>query len=98
MEKDPDELLQYDATIVDKLYYKEICHGAKDSGFNTRRIMFLEFSQYLEKYLWPNYDENASHAHLMSIVCLVNEKFREKVEVWKVDFLFHTCFMSLNLN
>lgn len=46
--------------------------------------MFLEFSQYLENYLWPNFDKNASHPHLMSIVCLLNEKFREKVEVWKV--------------
>lgn len=45
--------------------------------------MMLEFSQYLEKYLWPNYKrETATHAHLMSIVAMVNEKFRERVEVW----------------
>lgn len=45
--------------------------------------MMLEFSQYLEEYLWPNYKRNeATHAHLMSIVCMVNEKFRERVEVW----------------
>lgn len=45
----------------------------------------LEFSQYLESYLWPNYKaEEANHAYLMSIVVLLNEKFREKVEVWKI--------------
>lgn len=45
--------------------------------------MMLEFSQYLEKYLWPNYKrETATHAHIMSIVAMVNEKFRERVEVW----------------
>lgn len=43
----------------------------------------LEFSQYFEKYLWPNYKSSeATHAHLMSIIYMVNEKFRERVEVW----------------
>lgn len=45
----------------------------------------LEFSQYLEQYLWPHYQrETATHAHLMSIVIMANEKFRERVEVWTV--------------
>lgn len=47
--------------------------------------MMLEFSQYLENYLWPNYKNgSASHAHMMSIVVMLNEKFRERVEVWQV--------------
>lgn len=25
-----------------------------DSSFNLRRIILLEFSQYLENFLWPN--------------------------------------------
>ena len=25
------------------------------SGFSIKRIMMLEFSQYLENYLWPNF-------------------------------------------
>lgn len=46
--------------------------------------MMLEFSQYLEKYLWPNYNaEVATRAHTMSIVVMVNEKFRERVQVWE---------------
>lgn len=45
----------------------------------------LEFSQYLERYLWPNFDaDTATHAHIMSIAIMLNEKFREKVHVWPV--------------
>lgn len=46
--------------------------------------MVLEFSQYLENYLWPNYNPQASYAHMLSIVIMVNEKFRERVQVWQV--------------
>lgn len=45
--------------------------------------MVLEFSQYLEKYLWPNYGPDASHAHMMSVVVMLNEKFRERVQTWQ---------------
>lgn len=59
---------------------QEICA----SKFSVRRIMMLEFSQYLENFLWPNYNaENATRAHTMSIVVMVNEKFRERVQVWE---------------
>ncbi|KAL1114794.1 hypothetical protein AAG570_007618 [Ranatra chinensis] len=47
--------------------------------------MMLEFSQYLENYLWPNYEtDKASYAHMMSIVVMINEKFRERVPAWNV--------------
>lgn len=47
--------------------------------------MMLEFSQYLENYLWPNYRHaSASHAHMMSIVIMLNEKVRERVDAWAV--------------
>jgi intron-binding protein aquarius len=47
--------------------------------------MILEFSQYLENYLWPNYvSSNATFAHTMSIVIMLNEKFRERVAPWQV--------------
>ncbi|XP_046750844.1 RNA helicase aquarius isoform X2 [Diprion similis] len=46
--------------------------------------MMLEFSQYLENYLWPNYTTGeTSHSHMMSIVVMLNEKFRERVQVWE---------------
>lgn len=46
----------------------------------------LELSQYLENYLWPNFpEEGATSAHVLSILAMVNEKFREGVPAW-------TCF------
>uniref|UniRef100_A0AAX7TCD2 Aquarius intron-binding spliceosomal factor n=1 Tax=Astatotilapia calliptera TaxID=8154 RepID=A0AAX7TCD2_ASTCA len=53
--------------------------------FAIRKIMLLEFSQYLENYLWVNYTpEVSSNAYIMSICCIVNEKFRENVPAWEV--------------
>ncbi|KAH0981776.1 hypothetical protein GBA52_008953 [Prunus armeniaca] len=45
--------------------------------------MILEVSQYLENYLWPNFDpETATFEHVMSMILMVNEKFRENVAAW----------------
>uniref|UniRef100_M4DKR9 Intron-binding protein aquarius N-terminal domain-containing protein n=1 Tax=Brassica campestris TaxID=3711 RepID=M4DKR9_BRACM len=45
--------------------------------------MVLEVSQYLENYLWPNFDpEAASFEHVMSMILMINEKFRENVAAW----------------
>ncbi|CAA0827249.1 P-loop containing nucleoside triphosphate hydrolases superfamily protein, partial [Striga hermonthica] len=48
-----------------------------------QRVMMLEVSQYLENYLWPNFaPEAASFEHVMSMILMVNEKFRENVAAW----------------
>jgi len=74
--------LPYSAKIIERIYNEEIGGGG---GHSARRINMLEFSQYLEQYLWPHYQrETATHAHLMSIVIMANEKFKERVEVWTV--------------
>ncbi|GBP03937.1 RNA helicase aquarius [Eumeta japonica] len=72
--------LPFDGMIVESIYQAEII----GSNFSIRRIMMLEFSQYLENYLWPHYEAGrASHAHMMSIVVMLNEKFRERVPAWQ---------------
>lgn len=72
--------LPYDASIVESIYLAEIL----GSNFSVRRIMMLEFSQYLENYLWPYYETGkATHAHMMSIIVMINEKFRERVPAWQ---------------
>lgn len=73
-----DSHLPYDPQVIQDVYQSEV----KATDFETRRIVVLELSQYLENYVWPNYSENASPAHLMSVVVLVNEKFRERVPAW----------------
>lgn len=76
-----DEHLPFDGEIIVDIYQSEIMRS--DSG--SRNIIMLEFSQYLENYLWPNFDgQKSSHAHIMSIVMMSNEKFRERIEAWNV--------------
>lgn len=54
--------------------------------------MLLEISQYLENYLWPHFDAaTASFEHVMSMVMMINEKFREGVPGWTC---FHTSEVS----
>ncbi|GAB6024502.1 hypothetical protein CHUAL_009656 [Chamberlinius hualienensis] len=73
--------LPFNPEIIGEIYHTEICQ----TNFSVRKIMLLEFSQYLENYLWPNYDPlNSSHAHVMSIVIMVNEKSRERIPPWEV--------------
>ena len=69
----------FSSELVDQIYNNDI----KGSNFSVKRIMMLEFSQFLENFLWPNYSsETTSLAHLMAIVVIVNEKFRERVPAW----------------
>ena len=50
------------------------------------RVQLLEISQYLENYLWPHFEAGmegaAAYEHLMSMVVMVNQKFREQVPGW----------------
>lgn len=74
--------MDYSREVVEDIYDKEL-NGAREEPPATKRIMVLEVSQYLEKYLWPNYDpQNATYQELMSAVLMVNEKFREGMPAW----------------
>ncbi|XP_037087891.1 RNA helicase aquarius-like [Pollicipes pollicipes] len=74
-----DQQAPFNPAIIEEIYQQELI----GSNFAVRRVMLLEFSQYLENYLWPNYQPRlATHAHLMSIVVTVNEKVRERVPAW----------------
>jgi intron-binding protein aquarius len=76
--------VDFNADVVAEIYRNDI----KGSGFSIKRIMMLEFSQYLENFLWPNFSggeeggKGPSLEHVMSIVVIVNEKFRERVPAW----------------
>ncbi|KAG2495214.1 hypothetical protein HYH03_006820 [Edaphochlamys debaryana] len=71
-----------------KSIYRDELGGSSSRGPGFKRVMLLEISQYLENYLWPNFDaETATFEHVMSIVLMVNEKFRESIPAWTC---FHT--------
>nr|XP_039251484.1 RNA helicase aquarius-like [Styela clava] len=72
---------KFQSSIIEKVFSTEIV----GKEFIPRRLMMLEFSRYLENYLWPNFTpETSTHAFVMSIVCMVNEKRRESVPAWEV--------------
>eukprot|EP00878_Enallax_costatus_P017916 GHUV01018838.1.p1 GENE.GHUV01018838.1~~GHUV01018838.1.p1 ORF type:complete len:1128 (+),score=501.36 GHUV01018838.1:269-3652(+) len=73
--------------LVEQIYRQELGGGQTRPPL-LRRIMLLEVSQYLEGYLWPNFDPvTSSDGHVMSMLIMVNEKFRETVPPWTA---FHT--------
>ncbi|RUP52309.1 hypothetical protein BC936DRAFT_148196 [Jimgerdemannia flammicorona] len=76
--------VSWDFGIVKSIYRDELVK----TNFNIRKIMLLEFSQYLEKYLWPNFNEtDASSVYVLSIVLMINEKFRQRVSPWGMSFV-----------
>ena len=75
----PSSAPKFNADLVIQIYKEELTvapgHGSKPVPLH--RLMVLEISQYLEKYLWPHFDaETASFEHVFSIILLTNEKVR----------------------
>ncbi|BFG20393.1 hypothetical protein CerSpe_066670 [Prunus speciosa] len=74
----------FEPELVKEIYQTEL--SVKEGQRKTvplQRVMILEVSQYLENYLWPNFDpETATFEHVMSMILMVNEKFRENVAAW----------------
>lgn len=74
----------FDAELVKEIYDTELMvkQGQRKS-VPLQRVMILEVSQYLENYLWPNFDpQTATFEHVMSMIIMINEKFRENVAAW----------------
>ncbi|KAI1313886.1 hypothetical protein EDD11_002421 [Mortierella claussenii] len=77
--KGEDAAQDYDAAIVERVYRDELV----ENDFSITKLTLLEVNQYLEKYLWRHYDPSQSPTiHVLSIVLMVNEKFRSRVEAW----------------
>lgn len=82
----PDNLksVEYDPKVVEHLYQSELGGGQTDP--QSRPLALLEFSMYLENYLWPFYKpKSVGPSHLISAILIVNEKAREGSPTW-------TCF------
>ncbi|KAL0096664.1 aquarius [Phycomyces blakesleeanus] len=70
---------EWDPSVVETIMETELV----PSNYDPKKLMLLEFAQYLEKYLWPYFDsETASLNHILSICLVVNEKFRQRVSPW----------------
>jgi intron-binding protein aquarius len=74
---------EFSAEVVKEIYETELLVKSGKGTVPQQRVMILEVSQYLENYLWPNFDpEKSSFEHVMSMILMINEKFRENVAAW----------------
>ena len=65
----------FDPELVKEIYDTELLVKEGQKTVPLQRVMILEVSQYLENYLWPNFDpETATYEHVMSMILMVNEK------------------------
>ena len=75
--------LLFDAALIPTLYQQHIAPATASSTAASSSLQVLELSAYLENYLWRHFplppNPPASHEHLLSIVALVNEKFRSSL-------------------
>ncbi|KAL6989725.1 hypothetical protein U1Q18_015476 [Sarracenia purpurea var. burkii] len=73
----------FSGELVKEIYETELLVKGGRKTVPLQRVMILEVSQYLENYLWPNFDqEKATFEHVMSMILMINEKFRENVAAW----------------
>ncbi|KAI9480442.1 MAG: AAA domain-containing protein [Benjaminiella poitrasii] len=70
--------VKWDPKVIDTIVKTEL----EPSDFSSRKLSILEHYRYLEKYLWPHYNQDASLNHILSICLLVNEKARQNVPLW----------------
>jgi intron-binding protein aquarius len=82
---------KFDSKIIENIY-KELLN----TNFDSKKIGILEYTHYLENYLWTNFNEKSTLAHVMSIVLIVNEKHRQNIPKWETfvsnQSLFSTFF------
>ncbi|XP_058096767.1 uncharacterized protein LOC131242257 [Magnolia sinica] len=77
------DLKPFDPNLVKEIYDTELLVTTGQKTVPLQRVMILEVSQYLENYLWPNFDsDTATFEHVMSMILMINEKFRENVAAW----------------
>ncbi|KAF3166940.1 hypothetical protein TWF788_011530 [Orbilia oligospora] len=60
----PDTQFRFSPKVV-----KEIYSALEKEGFPQRDILLLENLQYMERYLWPNYDEDSTDESLVRKEC-----------------------------
>lgn len=65
----------FEPELAKEIYETELVVKGGRKPVPLQRVMILEVSQYLENYLWPNFDpETATFEHVMSMIIMVNEK------------------------
>ncbi|KAJ3121537.1 hypothetical protein HK098_003602 [Nowakowskiella sp. JEL0407] len=70
-------VVKFKLDVVTKIWDEELL----PSNFALKKLALLESSQYLEKYLLLTYKSFSSWVHTLSIILLINEKYRQKLSL-----------------
>ena len=74
--------LPFDPSLIQTLYSSHLSPSSALSPSpspppsSSPALQVLELSAYLENYLWPHFTPDSTPEHVLSILLLVNEKFR----------------------
>lgn len=75
--------VDFQSEVVVKVYEEYLSKPPSSKRTTADPLSALEVSGYLERYLLPHFDAQASPwVHAMSVVMLSNLKFREGVSAW----------------
>ena len=90
--KDSGGERRFNPELVEEIYKTELLVKGGRKPVPLQRVMILEVTQYLENYLWPNFDPDAaSFEHVISMILIVNEKVKYnccEVHIQSIKFLF----------
>eukprot|EP00946_MAST-07B_sp_MAST-7B-sp1_P003916 g3916.t1 len=78
-----DQTIFLDNTMIDKIFATEMGRG----DYSYSRMMALDSSGYLDKYLWPLYDcQSGTDVHALSIMLLFNFRIAAGVPIFPPMF------------
>ena len=60
----------------------QLWNPLEKEDFAHNSLVLLESLQLLERYLWPAFNEDSSHIHVLLIALIINVKRRENLPTW----------------
>ncbi|KAF3927592.1 hypothetical protein AA313_de0207095 [Arthrobotrys entomopaga] len=69
--------VRFSANVV-----KEIYQSLEKEAFSPSSLFLLENLQYVEQYLWPNYNEDSTDELVISLVMIATVKGRKRAQIW----------------
>ncbi|KAF3901883.1 hypothetical protein ABW21_db0201275 [Orbilia brochopaga] len=61
---------------------RDIYKALEQESFSQKSLLLLESLQYVEQYLWPNYNEDSPDELVTSMAMISAAKRRENIRFW----------------
>ncbi|KAI5784028.1 P-loop containing nucleoside triphosphate hydrolase protein [Pyronema domesticum] len=74
-----EKAVKFNPDVLRKEFYEVL----ENQSFGLKSLLILENLQFLEKFLWPNFSEDASYVHVILIALMINVKRRENLPIWE---------------